>query len=218
MPELTDFSDRTPANSNATSLPSLRRLDSRDSLDELTALLHRAFAPLGVMGLNCTGINQSVDVTGRRIAGGECFVALSEGRVVGTLTLYAPDAGSASAWYHRPEVASIHQFAVDPPFQGKGVGKALLKLAETWAAARGYRELALETPHAAKHLVDLYKGCGYRPIESVRFQDKSYVSLVLSKAVVASAISRAGRPTLHLPRRRADTTHTAVAHGERAAA
>ncbi len=41
----------------------LRRFDpSRDSYEQLTTRLHRAFARLGMMGLNCTCVNQDVAV------------------------------------------------------------------------------------------------------------------------------------------------------------
>jgi GNAT superfamily N-acetyltransferase len=188
----------------ASDVISLRRFRDSDSLCELTAILHLAFGRLGQMGLNCTGTDQTVEVTETRIGKGECYVAICNERIVGTITLYRPDPASESAWYHRPEVASVHQFGVDPEFQRRGVGTSLLNLAEAWARARGFQELALDTPHAARHLVKFYIGCGYRPVESVRFQAKRYVSVVLSKDVVAPEMSiGAARPILRLPRRTA---------------
>ncbi len=72
---------------------SLRPLSDGDSLDELTAMLHRAFSRLGQMGLNCTCVDQSVAVTRERIEKGACYVAVCDGRLVGTITLYGPDPG-----------------------------------------------------------------------------------------------------------------------------
>jgi GNAT superfamily N-acetyltransferase len=183
---------------------SLRRFCDSDSLGELTAMLHRAFTRLGQMGLNCACTDQTIAVTEKRIGKGECYVAVCNERIVGTITLYRPDPASESAWYHRPEVASVHQLCVDPEFQHRGVGTSLLNLAEAWARARGFQELALDTPHAARHLVKFYIGSGYRPVESVLFQARRYVSVVLSKDVVAPEMSiGAARPILHLPRRTA---------------
>jgi GNAT superfamily N-acetyltransferase len=162
---------------------SLRPLSDGDSLEELTAMLHRAFSRLGQMDLNCTCIDQSVAVTRERIEKGACYVAVCDGRLVGTITLYGPDPGSKSAWYHRQAVASIHQLGVDPEFQGSGLGTDLLQFAECWAREHGYRELALETPQPAEHLVAFYMRHGYRPVELVTFQGKRYRSLVLSKGV-----------------------------------
>jgi GNAT superfamily N-acetyltransferase len=167
----------------------LRRLSASDSLDELTALLHRAFSRLGQMGLNCTCVDQAVMVTRERIEKGECYVAVYDARLVGTITLYRPDPGSESIWYRRRTVASIHQLGVDPEYQGKGLGTALLDFAEGWARARGYRELALDTAQLARHLLAFYLGHGYRIVESVRFSDKHYCSVVLSKVVAKAHFS-----------------------------
>jgi GNAT superfamily N-acetyltransferase len=184
-------------------------------------MLHRAFALLGKMGLNCTCTDQSINVTQARIGKGECYVALCNERIVGTITLYRPDQSSESAWYQRQEVASIHQLSVDRDFQRRGVGTSLLKLAEVWARARGYQEIALDTPHSARHLVEFYIASGYRPVESVRFQAKRYVSVVLSKDVVAPELATyAARPILRLPRRPAvvpkarisETTRNRISH------
>jgi len=174
----------------------LRRLNTNDSLDELTAMLHRAFSRLGQMGLNCTCVDQSVTVTQERIRKGECFVAVCAGRLVATITLYRPGPGSESTWYRRPAVASIHQLGVDPEFQDKGLGTALLEFGESWARAHGYRELALDTAQPARHLLAFYAGRGYRIVESVRFPQKDYCSVVLSKVLAESDKSCAVAPHL----------------------
>ncbi|MEP6503210.1 MAG: GNAT family N-acetyltransferase [Betaproteobacteria bacterium] len=131
----------------------IRRLAPDDSVDDLTNLLHRAFAPLGRMGLACGCVAQSVATTAARIARGTCFVALRQSRIVGTVTVEAPDAHSDCAWYRRPRTASVHQFAVEPGVQHHGCGTRLLTTAQRWAAARGCHELALDTPQRAAHLV-----------------------------------------------------------------
>jgi GNAT superfamily N-acetyltransferase len=175
----------------------LRRINAGDSLHELTGMLHRAFAPLGRMGLNCTCVDQSVEMTRQRIAQGECYVAVFAGRLVATITLYAPDSGSESAWYHRHDVASIHQLGVDPEFQGKGLGSGLLEFAEGWARVQGYRELALDTAQPATHLLAFYGAHGYRIVETLPFQGKLYRSVVLSKSLSEShdfaAVTRSHR-------------------------
>jgi GNAT superfamily N-acetyltransferase len=177
----------------------LRALNAGDSLDELTAMLHRAFSRLGQMGLNCTCVGQSVAVTRERIEKGECYVAVCDRRLVGTFTLYGPAPGSESTWYHRQAVASIHQLGVDPEFQDRGLGTELLTFAEGWARAHGYQELALETPQPADRLVAFYLGLGYRPVELVKFHGKHYRSVVLSKAVAEQDITHAFVPSLLFP-------------------
>jgi GNAT superfamily N-acetyltransferase len=165
----------------------LRRLDADlDSLDKLTEMLHRAFARLAQMGLNCTCVDQSVRTTEMRAARGDCYVAACDGQIVGTMTLCGRDSGSSCELYHHSELATIRQFAVDPLYQDRGIGKSMLALADHWAATRGYAELALDTPEPAQHLVAWYRGQGFRIVDTVHFDGKRYDSVILSKYTVAS--------------------------------
>jgi hypothetical protein len=61
----------------------IRPLEPADSIAELTELLHRAYAGLLAMGLRFTATHQDADETARRIAGGECYVAVHDGRLAG---------------------------------------------------------------------------------------------------------------------------------------
>ncbi|WP_425468925.1 GNAT family N-acetyltransferase [Paraburkholderia panacisoli] len=165
----------------------VRRFDSaRDSFDEMTTLLHRAFARLGEMQLNCTCVDQTVSVTAARASLGDCFVAVYEGRLIGTMTLHAHDRASICAIYRNPYVASVHQFGVDPAWQNRGVGRLLLAFADHWAAIRGYAELALDTPQPATHLLAFYRAQGFRIAEFKRFDGKYYDSAILSRPAIAN--------------------------------
>jgi GNAT superfamily N-acetyltransferase len=178
----------------------LRRFDpSRDTYEQLTTMLHRAFARLGMMGLNCTCVDQDVAVTMRRAQSGDCFVVVSEGRIVGSMTLYTSDSESACEHYHRHDVATIRQLAIDPAWQNRGIGKSLLAFAEHWAATRGYAELALDTPYPASHLVAFYRSQGFRIVDAVRFAGKVYDSAILSKAPVVARTLAAWTHQIALP-------------------
>jgi len=161
----------------------IRRLRPDDSLDDLTALLHRAFGPLGRQGLPCDCVDQSPHATAARARRGACFVAVRGARLAGTMTLEPPGPRAACAWYRRPEVATLHQFAVDPCEQGLGAGTLLLRFAERWVAGQDYSELALETPACAARLVAFYAAHGFRTVGRFRKDGKPYDSLVLSKRV-----------------------------------
>jgi GNAT superfamily N-acetyltransferase len=172
----------------------IRRLQLSDSLEELASLLRRAFASLGCQGLNCTCVDQTAAVTRKRVQLGDCFVAVADRRVVGTVTVHGADRASPVNWYRNPEVASIHQFAVDPSRQGVGVGSALLRAAEDWARCRRYVQLALDTPQPAEHLRAFYGGRGFMEAETVKLSGKSYFSVVLSKAIDQPATRSASIP------------------------
>jgi len=165
----------------------LRRLQSGDCLEHLTGMLHRAFSLIGEMGIPCSCVNQSPEVTRQRVDRGDCFVALSNGVVVGTITLYAPDSASDSKHYRDMRVASIRQLGVDPLLQGQGVGTALIRLAESWARRSGYTGLALDTPEAAGHLIDYYLRQGFHIRETFQFSGRPYASVIFIKSLCNQA-------------------------------
>jgi GNAT superfamily N-acetyltransferase len=161
----------------------IRLLTEADSLADLTALLHRAFAPLGAMGLDCDSATQSAATTAARARRGACFVALRGADIVGTVTAEMPDPANECAWYRRPRTLSLHQFAVEPGAQHHGLGTLLLQVAQRWAGVRGCRELALDTPQRATHLVAWYEAHGFRRVARLQHAGKRYRSVVLSKPV-----------------------------------
>ncbi|HXX85956.1 MAG TPA: GNAT family N-acetyltransferase [Casimicrobiaceae bacterium] len=163
----------------------IRQLAEGDALETLTALLHRAYASLGARGLNYTAVDQSVEETARRIAQGVCAVATLDSVLVGTvLARGGPNLRSTSRWYQQPNVASAGQLAVDPAYQGRGIGSSLVAWAEQWAKSRGYAEIAVDTAEPADHLKRFYTARGYRFVEIVQWQGKRYRSVVLSKSLM----------------------------------
>jgi GNAT superfamily N-acetyltransferase len=163
----------------------VRPLSSSDSIVELTALLHRAYARLADMGLNYTAASQSPEVTAKRVKGGACFVAELGNEVVGTIVVQPTYSENHCQYFTKPGVACAHQFAVAPEHQGIGVGRLLLGRAEQWAEHEGFSELAMDTAEQAKHLIDLYCRLGYRHVSRVQWPGKVYESVVLSKPLTA---------------------------------
>lgn len=163
---------------------SIRRLQPHDSLDELTALLHRAFSPLARQGFSCRAATQSIEATRARIERGDCLLAIVDRRIVGTATLCCADRHSPIQFYRDPTVASLHQLAVDPSRQGIGVGSALLRAGEVWARIRRFAALALDTPDGAGELRMFYARHGFRWVGSLQLATRDYRSAVMSKPLV----------------------------------
>ena len=159
----------------------IRPLSPEDSIDALTTLLHRAYARLGAMGLNYTAVDQSADVTRKRIAGGQCFIAQHSGKLAGTIVAQPTYTTNECEYFTRPGVAAVLQFGVEPGLQGLGIGRALLRQCEMWAVDRGFNELAMDTAEPATHLVKLYQKLGYQHVGHVQWSGKVYRSVVLSK-------------------------------------
>ena len=161
----------------------IRRLCENDSMAELTALLHRAYAPLAQMGLRFVATHQNEQVTAERCASGETYVGEVDGRVVATLTLREPGKSTGCEWYSRPDVAVFGQFAVEPCLQGRGVGGRMLELAERRAFELGARELALDTSEDAIHLIEYYARRGYRHVGFAQWPVVNYRSVIMSKGL-----------------------------------
>ena len=86
-----------------------------------------------------------------KVRHGNVFVAEHEGVVIGLLVL-------VSARDH----LLIENVAVSPKRQGTGIGLALLRYAEAYAAERHIPELRLYTNAAMTENLTLYRNLGYR--------------------------------------------------------
>jgi GNAT superfamily N-acetyltransferase len=150
----------------------------------MTALLNEAYARLGAMGFNYTAVDQTEEVTRERIARGDCLVAMAAGVLVGTIMFHAPGRSKGCPCYERADVATIGQFGVLPNHQGDGIGTRLLRAAEQLAVAADARELALDTSEGADHLVAWYGREGFRFVEHVQWQGKTYRSVIMSKVLI----------------------------------
>jgi ribosomal protein S18 acetylase RimI-like enzyme len=167
----------------------LRRLDSGDSMADLTALLHRAYHSLAAAGQRFLASHQDEDTTRRRCSEGECWVAVQGRDVVATLTWRSGGRSIKCPWYDRQDVAIFGQFAVAPEYQGRGIGSRLLDLAESRARVQGFAEIACDTSENAEALLSYYGRRGYRVVESVQWEETNYRSAVLSKPLPRTGTS-----------------------------
>jgi aminoglycoside 6'-N-acetyltransferase I len=92
------------------------------------------------------------------------LVAETEGRIVGFLELdfrkYAPGCRSSP-------VAFIEGWHVEPAFQRKGIGRALVEAAETRARAMGHHEMASDSELGNDDGIAAHRALGYEEVERV---------------------------------------------------
>ncbi|MDB5032890.1 MAG: Histone acetyltransferase [Chlorobi bacterium] len=163
----------------------IRRLDeTHDSIPRLTALLHRAYKRLADMGLRFLATHQTDEQTLERARDGECYLAIEDGEIIGTITYYPPAMAHGTPWYDRPDVASLGQFAVEPALQGRGIGNMLLDHVESLARRDGAAEMALDTSEKAHHLIEYYGRHGYRFVEHTQWSVVNYRSVVMSRSLI----------------------------------
>jgi GNAT superfamily N-acetyltransferase len=89
-------------------------------------------------------------------------VAEHGGRVAGLLHAFARPA------LEKPYEAVVQVLVVDQTWRGRGIGQALMREAEAWAAARGLASVALHTRSAQA----FYTRLGYRKVAAADLMRK----------------------------------------------
>lgn len=162
----------------------VRRLAPDDSMAEMTDLLHRAYAELREMGLHYVASHQDEARTRARAANGECYVGVLDGRLIATVTFTPAGRTAGCRWYDRGDVASFSQLAVDLQWQRRGIGAALVRLSEERARCTGAAEISLDTSEKAYDLRTWYRRQGYRFVQTTRWSEVNYRSVIMSKRLV----------------------------------
>lgn len=159
----------------------IRRFRSADSVEELTFLLHRAYADHAAAGRVFFASYQSPQGTQHRLSKGACGVATNGDVLVGTVTVSAAPHTPPAGYPAPAGGGSFWQLAVEPSQRGTGLGQRLLALAESRIAALGSAQVVIDTSSQATDLVDWYRRRGYAPIGTWRWDVTNYDSIVLVK-------------------------------------
>jgi GNAT superfamily N-acetyltransferase len=86
------------------------------------------------------------------------LVAERDGVVVGMVTVQLVVSTAEGAFS-----ALVEDMVVDAPERGRGVGAALLRACEAWAATRGATRLQLLADRENRSALDFYERMGWRP-------------------------------------------------------
>lgn len=83
---------------------------------------------------------------------GQCFVAESNGQIVGSYVLLKT----------RPETVELVNISVEVTLHGRGLGKQLVMNAIEVAKSKGYKTIELGTGNSSVEQLALYQKCGFR--------------------------------------------------------
>jgi len=86
-----------------------------------------------------------------RIAAGEVWLLESSGQLAGLIVLE-----------NNADHTMVFSVAIKPDFQGRGLGRKLLRFADERAANAGHKEVRLYTNARMDRNIALYETCGYR--------------------------------------------------------
>lgn len=158
--------------------------ESKDSVEELTDLLHRAYKRLADMGLNFIATFQSAEYTRNYLKKGECYILEVNGKLIGTVFYYTSMWNDAPDIYQDPDSVLIGKFAVEPELQKLGLGSKLMDFVESLAAKRNKKRVVLDTSEKALHLIDYYNNRRYKYIHHWQWPDVNYKSVILAKKLI----------------------------------
>jgi len=159
----------------------IRPYQPGDSIPEITALLHKAFAKLAGQGMLYLASHQSDLITQDRLIQGASFIAVKNSAIVGTITVYGPYQEAEVPLYRREGVYHFGQYAVDPDLQGSGLGRRLYMTIENYCKAKKVQTLALDTAETASQLIELYQRWGFKIVDRVKWDVVNYRSVIMAK-------------------------------------
>lgn len=160
----------------------IRPWEEKDSVDEITEVLHLAYGALARQRMHYNASHQPPEQTLARLSSGDSFIAITEsGKIVGTITLYKSSADAGHKFYTQPVVAYFGQFAVHPEFQGVGIAKKLFEKVEDQARSINATVLALDTAETAHELIATYRRWGFAIVDRADWDSTNYVSVIMAK-------------------------------------
>jgi GNAT superfamily N-acetyltransferase len=178
--------DIQTADSTEQSSVSVRRFMTGDSIDDITSLLHRAYARQRETGLDPLAGRQDNARTLDRILNSESYLAFADedqSEIVGVILFNEHEQATFPDYFLREGVAHFAMFAVDPLAQAAGIGAQLLELCEKRTLAIGATHLSLSMAEPDKALLRYYKRRGYEHVQDWQWPYTNYTSLILAKCL-----------------------------------
>ena len=148
------------------------------SWEQITVLLHAAFAEHAARGLTYAACNQTVEHTINRANGATCLVALVDGELGGTACI------SVCNKILRGKVkCHFTQHGIHPRFKGRGVGRAILLKASEIAKAAHAEAIYADTAAKADGVIAFHLKCGFQIVGLKSHATTNYYSVCFRKPI-----------------------------------
>ncbi len=148
------------------------------SWEEITELLHTAFAKRVNQGMRFRAASQDVQTTIEKVGDGICLVALLDNKLVGTITvIYRKVDSKNKKWYHNNSYCYADQLAVHPAYQKKGIAEKLRAERLKICFEKKVDACILDTSIKAKSLVKLHIDSGFQKVELLSSPHTNYYSV-----------------------------------------
>lgn len=144
------------------------RLAGPEDISEIAALVDRAYA--GYIERMGRTPGPMLDDHAAQVADGLVRVLCRDGRICGVLVLIGKD-----------DHLMLHNVAVAPEAQGRGLGRRLVEAAEEAAKRLGYGTVRLYTHETMVENIALYEHLGFSITH--RAKDRGYDRIYMAKAV-----------------------------------
>ncbi len=147
-----------------------------DHLDPLSNLIERVINSLmgqGIFQWDATYPNRAFLC--QAISDGNLFVYVDDGNLIGCVVLdewQAPEWSGIEWEVSESPVLVIHALAIEPLWQGRGCGSALLQACERLAVENGYGCIRLDTFKGNAAAKQFYERHGYQYRGAVQYRSK----------------------------------------------
>lgn len=140
------------------------RLATPKDAERLVHVIYEAYVTIRELELPWPAAHANLEIVQDNIDKNECFVLEVNGEIAATLTLSKE---KLIRW--NTDLPFVKWFAVDPKYQGNGMGTKLLEWVEQAIIRDKLKAPALTLATAEKHpwLLSMYERKGYERIESV---------------------------------------------------
>ncbi|MBS7210344.1 MAG: GNAT family N-acetyltransferase [Lachnospiraceae bacterium] len=145
------------------------------TLDRIQMLLSKSHSENISKGLVYATATQTPERLKQKIGDGICFVAVENGKLVGTATVCQK---KIDYWYYTGTVALIKLVAVDPDNKHSGIGTQLIETCINYAKENGIKVVVTDSAEENAVFGKLAKRCGFKVIDYCKYKANNFVSTV----------------------------------------